>query len=162
MNKTAKHPYKDRKYNIVAYDPDWPVQFEKFASTLRSIFGNVQVEHIGSTSVPGMSGKPCIDILVILDQLESIDIHIKDMEQAGFVYAGQFVMANSRLFRLMKDISHCKHPFLSSQPPAQRRNVEPQKLPPFKSRGSRKIFKHQKRTLQKISGRLRPIQNSQR
>lgn len=97
------HSHKDRKYNVVPYDPNWINQFEFWASKIRSIFGNLRIEHIGSTAVPGMAGKSCIDVLVIVEDLELVEDHIKDMKRAGFEYAGQFVMEDSRLFRVIKD-----------------------------------------------------------
>jgi len=104
MNKISIHSYKDRKYDVVCYDSSWPKKFEEYSSKLRNIFGNdIQIEHIGSTSVPGMVGKPCIDVLVIINSLKIIEDHIADMEQAGFEYAGQFVMEGSRLFRVIQD-----------------------------------------------------------
>ncbi|MDO8582419.1 MAG: GrpB family protein [bacterium] len=101
--KIDRHPYKDRKYGVVPYDPAWPERFEEYAAKIRGIFKGVRIEHIGSTSVVGMSGKPCIDVLVMVDDLQAVDAHVAEMEQAGFEYAGEFVMANSRLFRVMQD-----------------------------------------------------------
>lgn len=98
-----KHSYKDRKYEIVPYNPNWVNQFEEYKLKIQKIFPNFQIEHIGSTSVPGMSGKPCIDVLVMVNDLKTVEEHTSDMEQAGFEYGGQFVMENSRLFRVMKD-----------------------------------------------------------
>lgn len=98
-----KYSYKNRKYDVVPYDTEWPMLFEQYASRILSIFPNVQIEHIGSTSVPGMAGKPCIDILVTVEDLHTVETHVSDMEQAGFEYAGQFLMEGSRLFRVMKD-----------------------------------------------------------
>lgn len=98
-----KHLYKDRKYDVVPYNPNWPKQFEEYKAKLEKIFGNVQIEHIGSTSVPGMAGKTCIDVLVIVGDLQIVKDHISDMEQAGFEYAGPFVIEDSQLFRVMKD-----------------------------------------------------------
>lgn len=98
-----KNSYKNRKYNVVPYSPEWVSQFEEYKLKIQKIFPNFQIEHIGSTSVPGMVGKPCIDLLVIADDIKTVEEHINDMGQAGFEYAGQFVMENSQLFRLMKD-----------------------------------------------------------
>lgn len=96
--------YKNRKYNIVPYDPAWVDSFFVYASKLRKIFGdNIQIEHIGSTSVPSMYGKPCIDVLVIVNDMDIVENHIPDMKNAGFECAGEFVTKNSRLFRVMKD-----------------------------------------------------------
>jgi GrpB-like predicted nucleotidyltransferase (UPF0157 family) len=100
-----KHSYKDRRYEIVPYNPDWTNKFEEYKSKIKKIFPNFQIEHIGSTSVLGMAGKPCIDILVIVDDIKTVEGNVREMEQAVFEYAGQFVMENSRLFRVMKDNS---------------------------------------------------------
>lgn len=103
-NKMIKdHPHKDRKYNVVAYNPAWPRQFDLYATKIKNIFGDVQIEHIGSTSVPDMVGKSCIDILVVVGNLRVVEDHINEVVKAGFEYAGQFVMEGSRLFRIIKD-----------------------------------------------------------
>jgi GrpB-like predicted nucleotidyltransferase (UPF0157 family) len=102
-NDTAQHPYKDRRYEIVSYDNNWPKQFEIYASKIREIFGDVQIEHVGSTSVPGMSGKSCIDVLVTVQDIDSVVEHIRAMESVGFEYAGQVITKDSYLFRVLKD-----------------------------------------------------------
>lgn len=98
-----KHPYSNRKYDIVSYDPNWVHQFEELKIKIQEVFGNVRIEHIGSTAVPDMSGKSCIDILVVVNDLQVVEDHISDMGKLGFLYAGEFVMKDSRLFRIMKD-----------------------------------------------------------
>lgn len=103
MENKNKHPYKDRKYEVVPYNSQWPFQFQEYAKKISTIFRESQIEHIGSTAVPGMAGKPCIDVLVLINDLETVEAHVNDMEQAGFEYAGEFVMPDSRLFRVMKD-----------------------------------------------------------
>jgi len=50
-----------------------------------------------------MSGKPCIDLLVLVSDLKYVDDNIKEMEEEGFEYAGEYVMNDSRLFRVSKD-----------------------------------------------------------
>ncbi|MFA5131774.1 MAG: GrpB family protein [Candidatus Paceibacterota bacterium] len=97
------HSYKNRKYEVVPYDVMWPKLFENYSLTIKKIFGNVSIEHIGSTSIPGMSGKSCIDILVIVKDLSDVEKHIEEMKQSGFDYSGEFVMKNSRLFRVVAD-----------------------------------------------------------
>lgn len=100
---TKQHPYKDRKYKIVAYDQNWVRQFENYASKIKTIFPTVQIEHIGSTSVPGMSGKSCVDVLVIVPDIELVRDKKNAIEELGFEYAGSFVTKDSVLFRVMKD-----------------------------------------------------------
>jgi GrpB-like predicted nucleotidyltransferase (UPF0157 family) len=101
MNEDRSQVYKNRKYEIVSYNPKWPESFLFYAEKIRKIFGNVIIEHIGSTAIPGMSGKSCIDLLVELEEISIVDSHVGEMEKAGFIYSGQFVMENSRLFRVM-------------------------------------------------------------
>ena len=49
------------------YDPAWPTRYEAARSELAPIFGaDAMIEHIGSTSIPGCSAQPIIDILVQL------------------------------------------------------------------------------------------------
>jgi len=52
---------------IEPYDPAWPTLFEKEKQTLRHLLGPrlaLRIEHIGSTSVPGLAAKPTVDLLV--------------------------------------------------------------------------------------------------
>ena len=98
-----KHPYSSRKYEIVPYDPNWVNQFEDLKLKIQTVFKSSQIEHIGSTSVPGMSGKPCIDVLVTVDDIKEVENHVTGMENLGMEYAGEFVMKDSRLFRVMKN-----------------------------------------------------------
>ncbi|MBW4689871.1 MAG: GrpB family protein [Komarekiella atlantica HA4396-MV6] len=51
--------------NIVEYNPRWQILFEEEAERIWQLLGNklvVEIEHIGSTAVPGMAAKPIIDI----------------------------------------------------------------------------------------------------
>lgn len=98
-----KDSYSSRKYEVVSYDSSWVQRFEELKTKIQEVFGNVQIEHIGSTAVPGMSGKSCIDILVVVNDLQIVEDHINDMEKLGFLYAGEFVMKDSRLFRIMEE-----------------------------------------------------------
>lgn len=50
------------KIIIEPYNPDWPEKFNAEKERLLPILGNVAIEHIGSTSVPGLAAKPTIDI----------------------------------------------------------------------------------------------------
>jgi GrpB-like predicted nucleotidyltransferase (UPF0157 family) len=49
---------------LAPYDPTWPGRFEQFAARIRSMLGTtaLAVEHVGSTSVPGLAAKDVIDI----------------------------------------------------------------------------------------------------
>jgi putative glutamine amidotransferase len=57
---------RTRSYAIGPYDPAWPARFESESARLREALGDtaVRVEHVGSTSVPGLAAKPVVDIQV--------------------------------------------------------------------------------------------------
>lgn len=99
--------YKTRKYQIISYDPHWKDQFETEASVLRSIWGDtaIAIEHIGSTAVPGLAGKPTVDVLVLVDDIASVDQFTKAMDAAGYTSLGEYVTNGARLFVKEKDNS---------------------------------------------------------
>lgn len=68
---------------IEEYNEDWKVMFEEEKEYLIKVFGDIafQIEHIGSTSIPGLSAKPIIDILVVLEnfnEFEKVKDYFKD------------------------------------------------------------------------------------
>lgn len=54
----------DDEVAVVDYDDRWPTEFERLATPLRSLLATARIEHMGSTSVPGLAAKPVIDISV--------------------------------------------------------------------------------------------------
>ncbi len=56
-----------------AYDPAWPALFERERTLLAPILGPnaTRIEHMGSTSIPGLPAKPVIDIIVLVTDLEA-------------------------------------------------------------------------------------------
>ena len=96
--------YKNRKYETVLYTPNWKRRYVAEAKIIKKIFGNkVEIEHVGSTSVPGMAGKFCIDILVMTKNQKIVKEKIPLMEKAGFVHRGAFVKKGAILFTRIKD-----------------------------------------------------------
>lgn len=88
---------------MVSYNPNWTHQFEELKTKIQKLFPNAQIEHIGSTSISGMLGKSCIDVLVIVNNLDDVEMLVGEMERLHFEYSGAFVTKDSRLFRVMKD-----------------------------------------------------------
>lgn len=70
------------------YSPHWPILFEGEAKVLREAFAprGIVVEHIGSTSVPGMVAKPIIDVLLGAASLASIEDAIPALIGTGYRY----------------------------------------------------------------------------
>ncbi|KAL7939146.1 grpb/dephospho-CoA kinase [Trichoderma chlorosporum] len=71
---------------IVEPDPSWPEAFNAFKSSIVSALGPtlVSLEHVGSTSVPGLPAKPVIDMdLTVVDVLDEAS-YVPQLEAAGF------------------------------------------------------------------------------
>jgi GrpB-like predicted nucleotidyltransferase (UPF0157 family) len=73
---------------ISPYRDDWPIEFEQLAARLRSTLGStaIAVDHIGSTSVPGLAAKDVIDVQVIVSSLDEVAERVLLLlREAGFV-----------------------------------------------------------------------------
>ena len=75
------------KIQVVDYDPEWPRLFRREAGRIRSVLGErvLQLEHVGSTSVPGLAAKPIIDILLVVPDSSDEPAYVADLEAAGYV-----------------------------------------------------------------------------
>jgi GrpB-like predicted nucleotidyltransferase (UPF0157 family) len=74
--------------------------FEKIRGDIAPIFGNIaeHIEHVGSTSIPGMAGKPTIDVLVIVRDVNAVDAINSKMTDLGYKALGEYVTPGGRLF----------------------------------------------------------------
>ena len=77
----------DGPIHLAAYDPDWPVLYEREATRVRAILGDRVrlLEHVGSTSVPGLAAKPIIDILLAVADSADEPAYVPSMEAGGYV-----------------------------------------------------------------------------
>jgi GrpB-like predicted nucleotidyltransferase (UPF0157 family) len=71
---------------LVAYDPTWPDRFEHEAETIRRALGEkaLRIEHVGSTSVPGLPAKPIIDGLLVVAASANETEYAASLEGAGY------------------------------------------------------------------------------
>jgi GrpB-like predicted nucleotidyltransferase (UPF0157 family) len=76
-----------REIRIVPYHPDWPKRFEQHAGMLAGALRGsaMRIEHIGSTSVPGLAAKPIVDILVVVPDSADESAYLPQLEAAGYV-----------------------------------------------------------------------------
>ena len=77
---------------VAPYSEEWPLHFAEVHSELLHAFtpSQIAVEHIGSTSVPGLSAKPVIDVLVGADSIHSIEQKIDVLERIGYKYVAKY------------------------------------------------------------------------
>ncbi|MDN6580554.1 MAG: GrpB family protein [Tetragenococcus koreensis] len=71
---------------LAEYDPNWINLFEREAKRIKSILGNkvLQLEHVGSTSVPGLCAKPIIDILLVVADSSDELSYVSTLKAAGY------------------------------------------------------------------------------
>lgn len=70
---------------LVGYDPHWPETYAEHERRLYATLGlAVQVEHTGSTSVPGLAAKPIIDILITVEDITAEEDYLDQLLDAGY------------------------------------------------------------------------------
>ncbi len=74
---------------VVPYDPCWPALFDAEKRRILSLLSSLEVtvEHVGSTAVPGLDGKPVIDILLGVRMADLTDAHLDALRELGYGYA---------------------------------------------------------------------------
>lgn len=72
---------------IAEYDDAWPDRFRRERGKIRAALGGsaLTIEHIGSTSVPGLAAKPIVDILIVVEDSADEGSYAPAMEAAGYV-----------------------------------------------------------------------------
>ncbi len=78
-----------KKVILVEHDDEWISNYESESTAIRDALGDlvIDIQHFGSTSVPGLKAKPIIDILVGIQSFDKIDLIIKQMESLDYTYA---------------------------------------------------------------------------
>lgn len=72
---------------VVPYDPRWPVRYDALAAAIREALGPaaLDVEHMGSTAVPGLAAKPVIDIDLTVADPAREEGYVGPLEAIGYV-----------------------------------------------------------------------------
>lgn len=76
---------------LVAYNPRWPAMFDHEAKRIRAALASlaIRVEHVGSTSVPGLAAKPIIDIVLAVPDSADETAYVPPLAAAGYVLRGR-------------------------------------------------------------------------
>lgn len=86
---------------VVEYDPGWPRRYEEEEGRIVAALGElaVGIEHVGSTAVPELGGKPVIDIMVGVARFEDGEQCVGPLEGLGYEYLGEFGIPGRLYFR---------------------------------------------------------------
>ena len=93
----------DQSIELTAYDPTWPVRFAEQQTRLAALLKPWlagEIEHAGSTAVPGLRSKPIVDILVPVQSLATSRTAIPILERDGWLFWPNDPNGNYRLWFL--------------------------------------------------------------
>ena len=79
-----------RNIKVVPYENGWKKDFEDIRRELQNALGDLalRIEHVGSTSVPGLSAKPIIDIDVVIENNALLGDAIEALGRIGYIHEG--------------------------------------------------------------------------
>ncbi len=102
MDVGSTEPSKEPSVlRLAPYDESWVRSYEVEAAQLRLVFGSmlVQIEHVGSTAVPGLVAKPIIDMLAAVTNWDGFDRAAERLRASGYEYTPFPDTADPRVFR---------------------------------------------------------------
>ena len=92
---------RTKKVVVLPYDRTWQSDFEEIKREIEGAIGDLMIgiEHVGSTSVEGMSAKPVIDIDVIIKDYAVFDAVVRRLEAIGYVHEGNLGIKDREAFK---------------------------------------------------------------
>lgn len=92
---------KTKDVVVEAYDERWQRDFADIRDELQDVLGELalSIEHVGSTSVQGLSAKPIIDIDVVIQDYSTFDAVVARLRQIGYEHEGDLGIAGREAFR---------------------------------------------------------------
>lgn len=85
---------------VVAYDPTWPATFERLRAAVWPAVADLarSIEHVGSTSVPGLAAKPIIDLDVVLRSRADVPLAVGRLTALGYGHRGDLGIEGREAF----------------------------------------------------------------
>ena len=90
-----------RKIVVLTYDESWNQAFKDIKNEIENALGDliVGIEHVGSTSVKGMSAKPCIDIDMVIKDYSVFDSLVSRLASIGYIHEGDLGIKDREAFK---------------------------------------------------------------
>ncbi len=91
---------RTKKVMVQPYDMGWKTAFEDIRQEIEAALGDliIGIEHVGSTSVEGLSAKPCIDLDVIIKDYAVFDAVIEKLAGIGYFHEGNLGIEGREAF----------------------------------------------------------------
>ena len=92
---------RTKQVSVVPYDETWEFAFKEIKSEIEAVIGDMilGIEHVGSTSVKGMSAKPCIDVDVIIQDDSIFDEIAEKLGTIGYIHEGDLGIKDREAFK---------------------------------------------------------------
>ena len=92
---------RTKRAEVLPYDKAWKNAFVKIKNEIEAEIGDliIGVEHVGSTSVEGMSAKPCIDIDVIIEDYSAFAAVAEGLNEIGYIHEGDLGIKDREAFK---------------------------------------------------------------
>lgn len=102
---------KTKKVIVTPYDPQWAGAFEAIRQELADVLGELalRIEHVGSTSVPGLSAKPIIDLDIVISDYTVFPEVVSRLAEAGYLHEGDLGISGREAFCYEGKIHLQKH-----------------------------------------------------
>ena len=112
---------KTRKVVVLPYNENWKTEFEAIKQELEGAVGDLAlaIEHVGSTSVEGMSAKPCIDVDLVIANYDVFEEVKQSLEKIGYIHEGDLGIKDREAFKY-EDKSHLQKHHLYVCPKASK------------------------------------------
>ena len=90
-----------RKIVVEDYNPEWAEEFQILKGIYQDKLGDlaVDIQHVGSTSVPGLAAKPVLDIDIIIDDQEKLQPVIEKLAELGYSHLGNLGIEGREAFK---------------------------------------------------------------
>ena len=85
---------------VLPYDRAWKTAFEAIKGEIERAVGDlvISIEHVGSTSVEGLSAKPCIDIDVVIEDYGVFEEVVRRLAEIGYIHEGDLGIPHREAF----------------------------------------------------------------
>ena len=103
---------------LAEYNAGWKQLFEEEQARLRAAVGQwvLDIQHVGSTSIPRIAAKPILDIAVAVSNFEKASVCIEPMQHLGYEYRGEhgiprrhfFVKGNPTIYHVHMNEIHSR------------------------------------------------------
>ena len=92
---------RTKKVIVVPYDKAWKSAFEEIKKEIERVIGDliIGIEHVGSTSVEGLSAKPIIDIDVVIKDYSVFATVVQKLETIGYIHEGDLGIKDREAFK---------------------------------------------------------------